>query len=221
MNNSSRETVAAIEGGNTSQFGSVNVLRVLLIILVVFIHENPTFEGQGYVGVFIHTIAQSAVPLFFVLAGFFFFYKKQIMTADFYRGQLKKRFFSLFIPYMLWNCLPILLVTGGNLFSIIFRGKTTDALLEYYTELWNDGLWHIFWDKVDGKMPYDSPLWFLRDLIVVCLLTPVFYYAIKLLGRYFVPLLLVMYLIVTPPHLRRIRAYFDYVFRSRGILCNT
>ena len=170
---------------------AIDALRLPLIILVVFIHMNPTFDSVGYWGLTINTIAQVAVPCFFVIAGYFFVGNKPL-TLEMYKVKLKKRVVTLLIPYLLWNLVPSLVLIGGNLFSIVFRGKSTEDLMIFLTDLWNDGLWHLWWDKVNG-MPSDSPLWFLRDLIVMCVLAPVFYYFIKKGGKLAVVIWFLLY----------------------------
>lgn len=132
-----------------------------------------------------------AVPCFFVIAGYFFVGNKPL-TLEMYKVKLKKRVVTLLIPYLLWNLVPSLVLIGGNLFSIVFRGKSTEDLMIFLTDLWNDGLWHLWWDKVNG-MPSDSPLWFLRDLIVMCVLAPVFYYFIKKGGKLAVVIWFLLY----------------------------
>ena len=170
---------------------AIDALRLPLIILVVFIHMNPTFDSVGYWGLTINTIAQVAVPCFFVIAGYFFVGNKPL-TLEMYKVKLKKRVVTLLIPYLLWNLVPSLVLIGGNLFSIVFRGKSTEDLMIFLTDLWNDGLWHLWWDKVNG-MPSDSPLWFLRDLIVMCVLAPVCYYFIKKGGKLAVVIWFLLY----------------------------
>lgn len=170
---------------------AIDALRLPLIILVVFIHMNPTFDSVGYWGLTINTIAQVAVPCFFVIAGYFFVGNKPL-TLEMYKVKLKKRVVTLLIPYLLWNLVPSLVLIGGNLFSIVFRGKSTEDLMTFLTDLWNDGVWHLWWDKVNG-MPSDSPLWFLRDLIVMCVLAPVFYYFIKKGGKLAVVIWFLLY----------------------------
>lgn len=173
---------------------AIDALRLPLIILVVFIHMNPTFDSVGYWGVTINTIAQVAVPCFFVIAGYFFVGNK-LLTLEMYKVKLKKRVVTLLIPYLLWNLIPSLVLIGGNLFSIVFRGKSTEDLMIFLTDLWNDGLWHLWWDKVNG-MPSDSPLWFLRDLIVMCVLAPLFYYLIKKWGKFTIAVWFLLYMLL-------------------------
>ncbi|TGX82354.1 acyltransferase [Palleniella muris] len=170
---------------------AIEALRLPLIILVVFIHENPTFDSLGYWGLTVNTIAQVAVPCFFLIAGYFFIGRGPL-TWEIYKAKLSKRARTLLVPYLLWNLVPSLVLIGGNLFSILFRGKSPDDLLAFLSGLWNEGLWHLWWDKVNG-MPSDSPLWFLRDLIVMCLMAPVFYYFIRKCGTLMVAVLFLLY----------------------------
>lgn len=176
------------------QSRSLNALKVIMILFVIYIHMNPTAERCGEIAMWWHSINVVAVPVFFVISGYFFFYKTNVFDKEIYIKKIKKRIKTLLIPYLLWNLLPVLLITGGNMYSIIFRGKSFDALKEFYTSLWDDGLYHIWWDKTSGTMPFDSPLWYLRDLIVVCILSPLIYYGIKRLGWIFLSLLCLLYI---------------------------
>ena len=85
-------------------------------------------------------------------------------------------------------------IVAGNLFSIIFKGKSTEALQTYLADLWNNGIWHIWWDITGGTMPYDSPLWYVRDLMVMCILSPIAYLYIKRLKSWGVGIFAILYL---------------------------
>ena len=159
----------------------LNALKVVMILFVIFIHENPTLETHGEVVMWWHSVVVMAVPVFFTLSGYFFFQGIDCFTKEVYLKKLKTRGKTLFLPYMVWNCFPVLFVVAGNLYSIIFRHKSTSDLWEFLSGLWNDGLWHIWWDKTSGLMPFDSPLWYVRDLMILCVLSPVIYYAIRYL----------------------------------------
>lgn len=169
----------------TTQSHSLNALKVIMILFVIFIHMNPTAERYGEAAMWWHSINVVAVPVFFIISGYFFFYQTKTFGKETYSKKLRKRIKTLLIPYLLWNLLPVLLITGGNFYSILFRGKSFDALKEFYTGLWDEGLYHIWWDKTSGTMPFDSPLWYVRDLMIVCILSPIIYIGIKRLGWIF------------------------------------
>lgn len=151
-----------------------NVLRVIMIIFVIFVHENLNKERDGYLGLVIANTVNIAVPIFFFISGYYFFHGKEL-TLSLYKIKLARRFHTLLIPYILWNLVPFLNVIGGNLFSILFRGKSFDTLKTYLSDIWNNGIWRIWWNITSGTMPYDSPLWYVRDLMVMCILSPILY----------------------------------------------
>lgn len=166
-----------------------------MILFVIFIHENPTVDTSGVVSVWWNKIVGVAVPVFFVISGYFFFRNIETYDIGTYKRQLHKRFRSLFIPYMLWNLMPICINVAGNMYSIVLRGKSFDALNDFLRGLWNEGLWHVWWDKVGGSMPFDSPLWYVRDLIMLCLLSPLIYHVIKRTGLIFIAALAIVYVL--------------------------
>lgn len=176
------------------QSRSLNALKVIMILFVIYIHMNPTAERCGEIAMWWHSINVVAVPVFFIISGYFFFYNTNVFDKEAYIKRLRKRIKTLLIPYLLWNLLPVILITGGNMYSIIFRGKSFDALKEFYIGLWDDGLYHIWWDKTSGTMPFDSPLWYVRDLIVISILSPIIYYGIKRFGWIFLSLLCLLYI---------------------------
>jgi len=57
--------------------------------------------------------------------------------------------------------------------------KFDDSLSLYMKQLWKDGILKIFWNYRGGIYPYNVPLWFLRDLIIVAFLSPVVFYFVK------------------------------------------
>ena len=109
----------------------ITALRFLLIVLVVFIHNNlraedilkgalehgstPFVYDNGLFGrwvqIFISDgIAKCAVPLFFMFASYL-----QFMKGDSYGVLLKKKAKSLLVPYFLWPLLNIGIYVGFKL----------------------------------------------------------------------------------------------------------
>jgi len=171
-----------------------NAIKVPMIILVIFVHENLNLEHDGYWGLLLASMAYVAVPVFFLISGYYFFHGREFGKGEYLR-KIKKRSKTLLLPYLLWNLLPMLNIVAGNVFSILFRGKSTEALQGYFADLWNQGIWHIWWDVTAGTMPYDSPLWYVRDLMVMSVLSPLAYVFIRYVGRYGVILLVLFYVL--------------------------
>ena len=97
----------------TLQSHSMNALKVIMILFVIFIHMNPTAERYGEAAMWWHSINIVAVPVFFIISGYFFFYQTKAFGKEAYSKKLRKRIKTLLIPYLLWNLLPVLLITGG------------------------------------------------------------------------------------------------------------
>lgn len=95
---------------------TIMFLRFPLIIAVVLIHTNfngLTMNGTLWVSegqfptydlvyhVVSNELARIAVPLFFFISGFLFFYHSDF-SKEIYRKKLKKRIRTLLIPYMFY-----------------------------------------------------------------------------------------------------------------------
>ncbi|WP_200878584.1 acyltransferase family protein [Sphingobacterium sp. ML3W] len=179
------------------QSKTINFLRFPLIVGVVFIHtdfSNVVMQGVKQIDfanypifssiftLFSKIILEICVPLFYFISGFLFFYKTPVFNTHTYLGKLKKRARSLLIPYVFWNLVVLLLLylaqtfLGGSLIS----GKS--KLITDYSML--DWLW-AFWDTsmisshLDKSLPINSPFWFIRDLMVVVLFSPLIYIVLK------------------------------------------
>lgn len=120
-----------------------------------------------------HEIARIAVPLFYFISGFLFFYKSDFSLAS-YKNKLKKRTRTLLLPYVFWNLEVLLLTLCTQLFIPSMTSGNRKLILDY-------GLWdwiNVFWSG-GGKYPMCYQFWFIRDLMIIVLATPVIYYLVK------------------------------------------
>lgn len=175
---------------------SINLLKVLLIVLVVFIHILPDyiypiprdytqdiFPFRLISELISHSLGRIAVPAFFLISGYFFFYQKTL-SFDTYKSALLKRLPSLLIPYLLWNILYYLLIVGKVALSTKYGLEVhRDEFIKLSTPLYQ----HLI-------EPIDYPLWYVRDLICMVLVSPIMYYGVKKLHIYFVGSLYLNYL---------------------------
>lgn len=109
-------------------------------------------------------IFSPSVPLFFAISGYLFFVTGSL-TKEQYKLKLKKRFYTLLIPYLVWNLLYLLLPIGTML--ILGREHSVIDLLQ------------SIWSSPGVTIPADPPLWFVRDLIVCVVFSPVLFWIIK------------------------------------------
>ena len=178
----------------------INFLRFPLIIGVILIHST----GDGIMNqgvaimknagilyeistlVFSNILARTAVPLFFFIAVFLFFYKLKNFSFNEYNSNLYKRIKSLLIPYIIWNFIVIII------FYLI------DLYFPQFASGKHEPMQHIsfkefllcFWNYDNTGLPKCYQFWFIRDLMVVFFcLSPVIYFCIKKLKIFFVLLL--------------------------------
>ena len=175
-------------------------LRFPLIVFVVYIHSfgkpidfyaidfsNPM--PMDYYNLFrisiSHVLTHIAVPMFFFISGFLFFNKLQEWNRTVYFDKLKKRIKTLLIPFFIWNTIKIMLKVQS-----MIRHDGFDSLWTYMDDnnvialYWNSHTWNL--DRTDwfglltpSSSPYLVPLWYLRDLMVTMVLSPILYYLFK------------------------------------------
>ncbi|MND67534.1 Acyltransferase family protein [compost metagenome] len=185
----------------------IDFLRFPLIVGVVFIHTDfsdivmagvkqisfvnyPIFSRIFFL--FSKVIFEACVPLFFFISGFLFFYKTAGFSREIYLQKLKNRIRSLLVPYIFWNLLIILFLMLAQTFLSGSLVSGRNKLITDYNLL--DWLWS-FWDTshvnplTKKTLPINSPFWFIRDLMVVVLFSPLIYILIKKLRAYAVIML--------------------------------
>lgn len=173
-----------MNGMDERQSTLIKAMRFPLIVLVVWSHalgfERVTMSRElsgwnvyHFVSEMVsHNLARIAVCWFFVFSGYFFF--RNLVDGQFsfrwVAGKWKSRLRSLLLPFLLWNGIFVVLtVVKSTLFGVVGLGD--DGGMEW---LKATGPLYWFW-----KGPADFPLWYMRDLLVLTLLTPLVYYLFK------------------------------------------
>ena len=175
---------------------TIDFLRFPLIIAVVFIHCDPAsmvIGGKELVEkntypiysllrwIVSEEVARIAVPLFFFISGFLFFYRSPSLTISDYVKKLKKRARTLLIPYILWNIFMIILFICAQLFIPSMLSGASKPILDKNFFEWIN----MFWGYPD-EMPICYQFWFIRDLIVTVCLSPIICFFIRRLKFYFI-----------------------------------
>jgi len=178
----------------TKFIDSISFVRFPMIMGIIIIHSylcgNSVFIAQEnsyrvafYVQyLFSNIISRSCVPLFFLISGFLFFYNINSFDSKKYFAKLKRRVHSLLIPYLLWNLVAFALLVFEKLpfMNQFFPGLANKQLsLSFFLScFWSSGdINYNFFDN--GGMPLDFPLWFIRNLIILSILTPLIYNILK------------------------------------------
>ncbi len=169
-------------------------INATLVLMVVFIHAQNVndringFEASPWNRNFQDFISSGlcfiAVPLFFMMSGFFFF--REVMTLGDFVPLIKKRVKTLLVPYFIVSLLGICFFIF--LQSVPFAKKYFNNQLDL-APLALLKTWLLF------PLPYQ--LWFLRNLFVLSLLSPLIYWIVKKGRIYTICVLTLAWLLIT------------------------
>lgn len=192
---------------NNLRSQSLDLLRFPLAVIIVIVHvfnsENIIVQGKVYDAtnfslyndclLFIDAFLRGiSVPVYFFISGYVFFIGVGNLTKEKYIRKIRNRIKTLLIPYLIWNLVEIIM---GLCKVLLYSGG---SFSNYGAELnltWSNIL-SCFW-AYNGNLfvpvaengeriiqspsvfPLNAPLWFLRDLMVVVLFTPLLEWIIK------------------------------------------
>jgi len=198
------------------QYEVFDWLRFPLMVFVVFIHVNSFWGSVNYDAInyshpsgvdlfnvirisISHVLAHIAVPMFFFISGYLFFNKLGEWNHKVYLGKLKRRVKTLAIPFLLWNSIAILVALQDMIrHDGIVAAWNFLSSYDFWKLYWCSQSWNIDrlnWLGMAAPMtgPYLIPLWYLRDLMVVMVCSPLLWYLFKYTKIWGLLLLLLSY----------------------------
>lgn len=179
-------------------YEKIKAVSFIVGIMVIYVHSynirlyNDTiFFPIDYASIFniytqefiSGTLTRIASPIFFIISGFLLF-KEDNFSKSIYLRKVKNRFYTLFIPYFFWSFTYIaiyFILQNSPFISQFFKGN----IFKDYTFL--ELMYHIFIDV------FNYPLWFIRDLMYMVLISPLFYLFIKYLHKPTLFILLILW----------------------------
>jgi len=213
-------------------FKTIGDLKTILIILVVLIHcyitsisksgeiiyiNRATYPVFWYVSTFLSNILASvAVPTFFLFSGFLFFYNISFFNYEAYKKKIKRRLKTLFVPYVCWNLIALGFLTIGGLLIPSMLPEKIKSITNWSIIDWLG----VFWNFRGDGTPADYPLWFIRDLLVVVLFTPIIFVFIKKVKIAFIIILTIIWILYYDVHITgfsRTALYFFTIGAYCGI----
>lgn len=159
---------------------AISWLRFPLIFLIIMLHGYSTVNIPGNHALYFKVLypfslwlGETGVPGFFFISGFLFF-----LSQKSYEQKLKTRFHTLLIPYILWNAflLVVYLIAYVVGYPQDINGKNMADynLIDYL---------RLFWDRGSfdngNFVPLLCPLWYIRNLLIMSILSPLLYYIIR------------------------------------------
>lgn len=165
---------------------AITWLRFPLIFLIIMLHcysvQRLDGDHETYFKVlypFSLWLGETGVPAYFFISGYLFFLSKKS-----YRQKQKDRIYTLLIPYLLWNLLLLLFYLIAYALGhplVIFKTNIADFN-------WLDYV-RVFWDRGEfdngNSAPLLCPLWYIRNLLILSVLSPILYYIIRYAREFF------------------------------------
>ncbi|MDR2408799.1 MAG: acyltransferase [Bacteroidales bacterium] len=168
----------------------IKILSLVSILVVLYMHSGfHAYEIDGmrlneYVQRMISDmIGRCAVPLFYIISGYLFFYKIPNGFHSIF-GKQKNRMRTLLIPYIIASVFFVVL----SVLVAIVPGTAqfiNSSILPLFENDWKTVFYNIFYNAGTG-MPIAAQLWFLRDLIILVILSPIWYLLYKYLRWYWI-----------------------------------
>ena len=158
------------EKGQRLEF--VDLLKVILTVGIVFRHaELVGMEGRSEVfdmmTRIMMAVTSTCVPLFFLLSGFLYFrHVPEKPGAQYFWSKTRRRIFSLLIPYLIANCFAFLCYWAAYRY-------VPGMMSGFFGDDWKNPLF-VFWTG-----PVNLSLWFIRDLMISCLMAPLIYLLVR------------------------------------------
>lgn len=161
-------------------------LRFPLIFFIIMLHCYSVQRLEGdhetyfkIVYPFALWLGETGVPGFFFISGYLFFLSKKSYTQ-----KMEDRVRTLVTPYLLWNFLLLLFYLAAYALGhplVIFKTNIAD-----YN--WTDYI-RVFWDRGEfdygNSAPLLCPLWYIRNLLIMSILSPIVYYIIRYAREFF------------------------------------
>ena len=169
---------------------AINWLRFPLIFLIILLHCYSVVRLEGNHDIYFKVLypfslwlGETGVPGFFFISGFLFFFSKKG-----YGQKMKTRISTLLIPYILWNGLLLML------YLIAYAaGYPQDINHKSIADYGPIDFLRLFWDRGSydngNFVPLLCPFWYIRNLLIMCLISPLVYYIVKYIREVFIVLI--------------------------------
>ena len=153
------------------------VLNLVAVVMVVAIHYRSAESDIGsfnyiFQEFFCNGIARTAVPLFALMSGFFFFQGDDGSLA-LYWHKVRSRIKSILLPYLL----------VATIFFIVWAAARIVADEKLWLTWRNFIIPWLLWPK-------SVQLWYLRDLIVLVAVAPAIYWLARMQGWIYIVMLI-------------------------------
>lgn len=169
-----------------SHIKGINEMKFLLILGVVLIHCDISYaytteEYDTNIGIRLchymsDIVCRVCVPCFFIISGYLYFNNIRNFNFEIYKRKTISRFHTLFVPYIVWCSICCLLLYVKHRF---FHMSGLNIFLDNgEINWWNLLKGYIYISEAEGR-PYAFAFWFVRNLMVFMLVSPIAWLIVK------------------------------------------
>ena len=169
----------------------LKIISFISIILVVLIHSQflaqETFMlNKALQFFFSYGITTVAVPFFFSISGYLFFFNTHNIFREYF-FKIKKRIKTIFILYV------IVSIYGSFIIILLLNISFTKSFFNSENQtIFQGSFLKIFYTIFNNPLVYQ--LWFLRDLMCLFILSPIIYLLVKYIKWLYIAILVVVWL---------------------------
>lgn len=174
----------------------ISLMRIILISGIVFVHVPHDAETSPFLGLnglfdwlrvfFVDSLFRIGVPCLSVISGYLLFQRG--WEAFDYAKVLRSKASTVLLPFLLWNC---------GLLALVLLMQRYGVGVGYFPDLWNASPREFAsYALATEGLPVNIPLYFLRDLVVCILLSPLLAFLVR---RYAGPTLAILFLLAILP----------------------
>lgn len=189
----------------------ISNMGIICMMLVVPIHIQAAGTegsfGWWFNALIRNGIAKIAVPYFFIISGYFL--AAHFGELDFWGREVKKRFSSLVIPFFVWSLITFALYSPLSIVADYLAHRPFGASVQISNGRWIHTLGLDF-----DNTPLLTPLWYIRCLFIFVLLSPIFKFLVRRLGRLWLLIAYALYLgdSLWPYDCAGLKGFFHYGF---------
>lgn len=157
----------------------ITIISFLLLLGVVLAHSTNADYNQENTDLswylqqlYLDKLSNIIVPTFFFISGFLFFLSfrnKEIVNFGDFKDKIKKRIRTLLIPYLFWCALWFFFIYIIQF--VPFLAKNSELPLHKMTII--EQVYNLYLE------PINYPFWFIRELILYIIISPILYAIIK------------------------------------------
>ena len=193
----------------------ISFLRFPLVVFVLFIHSdfrgiNSAWNPALLDTPFLHlasislslgniidflsgSLAPLANPFFFFISGLLFFKGSDFSKKDYF-DKLRSRTRSLLVPYVMWNAIFLVALFVAEQLqpgwtSAIGKPIAQFGITDFLLSFWDISL---ICNQGGIAAPVDITMWFVRDLIILVILSPAIFWSLRWLSSFKKPIAIIV-----------------------------